>query len=181
LAFSQWSSQQTELPALGRVSSVACGDVDLDGDNDLIFGLVDESRNAIWVNDGTGTFEDGSTSLPDLSAPPSGFTDWVGLVGTSALALCVTEDFPNDLTLFQGNGAALGIRAQDLAMRWDAQRAPERADIAMGLDFDRIALPTEVVLCSDLDENGFVDAVFVGVNGRDAIYQTNVNGAQATP
>jgi hypothetical protein len=181
LAFYEWSPQQTELPALGRVSSVACGDVDLDGDNDLIFGLVDESRNAIWVNDGAGTFEDGSTSLPDLSAPPAGFADWVGPVGTSTLALCVTEDFPNDLTLFQGNGSALGIRAQDLAMRWDAERAPLRADVSMGLDFDRIALPTEVVLCADLDENGFVDAVFVGMNGRDALYQTNIDGAQGTP
>ena len=45
-----------------RTLAVALGDVDGDGDNDLVFGNAWDLQNRLYLNDGTGTFTDATAA-----------------------------------------------------------------------------------------------------------------------
>ncbi len=51
------------LPGGGIVTAVALGDLDGDGDPDLVFGVLDGSGNRVWLNDGRGRFTDSGRRL----------------------------------------------------------------------------------------------------------------------
>lgn len=59
---------KSRLPEAATVSQdVKAGDVDADGDLDLVFG--NEDGNALFLNDGKGVFADASTNLPKRATP----------------------------------------------------------------------------------------------------------------
>src|SRR5829696_3559897 len=82
---------------------IASGDFDADGDEDLFVTNIIGETYALYVNDGTGVFEDARTraGLAAPTAPYTGFgTDWF--------------DYDNDgrLDLFIANGAVNVVEAQ---------------------------------------------------------------------
>ena len=82
---------------------VDAGDFDNDGDEDLFLTHLATETNTLYVNDGTGMFED-RTARAGLAAPSLAYTGW----GTAWI------DFDNDgwLDLLTANGTIQAIEAQ---------------------------------------------------------------------
>ncbi len=83
----KWSAGTVGLPG------IAVGDVDQDGDLDLcLAGLGEEGATSLWLNDGTGTFSEGSRIASHGVSPCFGDVDndgdldlWLGRAGADVL------------------------------------------------------------------------------------------------
>ena len=91
-----------ELPP--TCMDVASGDADGDGDLDLVLA-VEYERNALYVNDGRGSFTDASERLPDVARDSEDveFTD-VDADGDLDLVVVSERDGANELYLNDGSG-----------------------------------------------------------------------------
>ena len=153
---------------------VDAADFDHDGDEDLFMTHLPNEGNNLYVNDGSGLFEDFSASsgLGPASLGYTGFgTAWV--------------DYDNDgwLDIFAVNGAIEAIRARlGEAFPYDERNllfrnlrghrfedvsgpaggAFERSDVSRGAAF------------GDIDNDGDVDVLVNNVNGRASLLLNNV-------
>jgi len=141
------------LPALEDASQdVEFGDVDGDGDLDLVFG--NEDQNRLLLNDGQGRFTD-SDGLPFDSARASEVTreaDFGDIDGDGDLDLIFANFFapgeepdPRDRLLINDGSGRFSDESED--------RLPDRADLALDADF------------IDLDQDGDLDIIVSTVAG----------------
>ena len=91
-----------ELPP--TCMDAASGDADGDGDLDLVLA-VEYERNALYTNDGRGSFTDASERLPDVARDSEDveFTD-VDADGDLDLVVVSERDGANELYLNDGSG-----------------------------------------------------------------------------
>ncbi|MCA8942757.1 MAG: VCBS repeat-containing protein, partial [Planctomycetes bacterium] len=130
--------------------SVVLGDVDGDSDLDMVLGNRGQ-QNRLYVNDGTGTFSDVTTSRMPIDSDP-----------TAAVALG-DVDGDGDLDLVCGNDAVLGLTSYG----WGSVGQPNRLYLNDGtgsfaatssrlpVDSD----PTWAVALGDVDGDGDLDLV----------------------
>ncbi len=139
-----------ELDTVFDGRAVAHGDVDGDGDIDVVAGILDRP-NRLYRNNGDGTFE-ASTILPDDSYP------------TAALALG-DIDRDGDLDLVEGNEGFNYL-----------YRNEGSGDFAAGELITRAANNTQAVALGDLYNDGWLDLV-TGNNGQlNLIYLNDSRG-----
>jgi hypothetical protein len=140
-------------------------DFDADGDLDLILTHLDQETNTLYVNDGSGLFEDASVRS-GLGPPSLNYTGF----GTAWL------DFDNDgwLDLLTVNGAVVGVEA--LIRAGDDFPLHQRNQLFRNLGSGQFAEVTaEAALADsevsrgaafgDLDNDGDTDAIIVNNSG----------------
>ncbi|MEM7205605.1 MAG: VCBS repeat-containing protein [Planctomycetota bacterium] len=151
-------------PDLDRTTSLATGDVDGDGDPDLVVGNgVDETYaagtlNRLYLNDGRGAFADASERLPADADP------------TEAPVLA-DFDGDGDLDLFVGNAWL----SRYSSYGWSSIAVPNRLYrnngrgefAASSTSFPAFPLMAHDAAAGDVDSDGDVDLVVT--NGRDII------------
>jgi hypothetical protein len=150
---------------------IAAGDFDADGDDDLFVTHLAGETNTLWVNDGTGSFEDRTnrTRLGAPSLPSTGFgTAWIDVDNDGWLDLlaangAVTEvaervragdPYPYAQThqLFRNLGSSpQGIQFADVSR--EAGAPFRQLEIGRGAAF------------GDIDNDGDTDALVVNTNG----------------
>jgi hypothetical protein len=155
LDFSKWSAI---CDGVDHTASIALGDLDGDGDLDLVFGNGRHFRELDWVysNDGNGVFY-GKRALG--TEPDGTYGVALGDVdGDGALDAVVANDIGSRSVVYRNDGkgnfsllAALGS--------YPAVLAHERRAIVLG----------------DLDKDGDLDAIAVGVS-QDHLYLNEDSG-----
>ena len=155
---------------------VDVGDFDADGDEDLFVTHLINETNTLYVNDGTGLFEDRSaiSGLGPRSLPYSGF-------GTAWL------DFDNDgwLDSLTVNGAVTALRR--LAQAQDPHPLHQRNQLFRNLGNGRFEEVTERAgavfqrsevsrgaAFGDVDNDGDIDVLVTNNNGRVRLLLNNV-------
>jgi hypothetical protein len=153
--FSQWSAL---CQGIEHTASIALGDLDGDGDLDLVFGNGRHFREVdlVYSNDGRGTFYG---KRPLGSEPDATYGVALGDVdGDHALDVVVANDLGNRSVVYRndrrGNFALLASLGS-----YPGLFAHERRAVALG----------------DLDNDGDLDAVLVGVS-QDHIYLNEKQG-----
>ncbi len=176
----------TALSAHGKAKAgmgVDAGDVDNDGDEDLFVTNLTGEGNDLYVNDGSGLFEEqsGRSGLGAPSRRYTGFgTGWFdvdndgwldalivnGAVQTMEGLRRVNDPFPlhQRKLLFRnlGVGEANTVRFEDVTARGGA--AFELSDVGRGAAF------------GDIDNDGDGDVLVANNNGRPRLLVNNVGG-----
>jgi len=130
------------------------GDVDGDGDLDLVVANFTGAPNEVWINNGAGVFVDSGQRLGDGD--------------TTCLALG-DLDMDGDLDLISGN-LGFGVGAPDLVWLNDGSGTFIDSGQRLGLH------DTTALLLTDLDGDGDLD-VLVGDNTHaDAVYRNEGGG-----
>lgn len=160
---------------------VEAADFDGDGDLDLFMTHLANESNTLYLNDGTGLFQDRTLEL-GLAAPSLPYTAF----GVGA----VDFDFDGDLDLFIANGAVTRIWSQVQAGEPHPLKQPDQLlrnwseDRGKG-HFETTGIPlggptvSRAVALGDLDNDGGVDAVVTVNGGPVRIWRHR--GPRATP
>jgi enediyne biosynthesis protein E4 len=173
----------TALSALGRPEGsmgIALGDADNDGDEDLFVTNIIGESHVLYLNDGTGNFEDARTKS-GLGAATSGMTGfgtgWIDYDNDGRLDLFITNGAVNILEGQRGEKVPYRQRSQ-LFHNEGGGRFREVSAQA-GPFFDRLLVGRGVAF-GDLDNDGDVDMV-VTTNGGPAIVLLNQTCAPGRP
>jgi hypothetical protein len=140
--FADVSAAQAPVTSLAT-TGVAAGDVDGDGDRDLLFSFGWPAQQALWLNDGAGTFTDGTaTRLLQPFAAGARSVVLVDVDGDLDLDLVAGANGQNRLFVNDGSG-------------WFAD------DTLLRLPTDND--DTSAVAAGDVDGDGDIDLVFGNV------------------
>lgn len=158
-----FTDARDRLPAgASESNAVAAGDIDRDGDLDLV--VSDRGREIAWINDGRGRFTDESTArfpqAPDVTQDVAlGDVD-----GDGDLDLVVANDQgPNQLLLNEGRGVFSAAPAGRLSLRGTCE-VTRNADLG-DVDGDR-----------DLDLY-FANATYGCADGQDRLLLNDGRGS----
>ncbi|MEM7204524.1 MAG: VCBS repeat-containing protein [Planctomycetota bacterium] len=127
-------------PDVWNTQEIACGDVDGDGDIDLIVANY-RQQNQLYVNDGTGAFTDVTAEQMPADADR-----------TQAVALC-DVDGDGDLDLITGNGHPVFGEQPRLALNNGTGAFVDVTATQMPV----LSLYVETLECGDLDGDGDLD------------------------
>ncbi len=151
---------------------VDAADFDRDGDEDLFMTHLVTETNTLYVNDGTGMFED-ATSRVGLGPPSLRYTSW----GTHWL------DYDNDgwLDIFVANGAVRVI--EELARQGDPFPFHETNQLFRNLGNGRFedvtAAAGPAMALSEVNPDSFAQSIVTRLNGSTLLRvmsrKSNVN------
>lgn len=144
--------------------ATAFGDVDGDGDGDLVFGTNCPRANRLYLNDGSGAFTDvTATQMPAACA------------GTRALTLFdVDSDGDRDLVFANRNGPATSSAQNGLYLNDGSGTFTDASRSRLPVDSDN----SEAVVAADIDSDGDPDLVF-GNSGTNTFYVNDAAGTFA--
>ncbi len=158
----------TAFNALGRPEGsmgIALGDADSDGDEDLFVTNIIGESHVLYLNDGTGNFEDARTKS-GLGAATAGMTGfgagWIDYDNDGRLDLFLTNGAVNIIEAERGEKAPYRQRSQ-LFHNEGGGRFREVSGEAGGF-FERLLVGRGVAF-GDLDNDGDVDIVVTTNNG----------------
>ena len=137
---------------------LAVGDVDGDGDADIVWGVLG-SQNRLYLNDGAGTFADGTASRMPIDSD-----------NTTAVDLC-DVDGDGDLDIVVGNSPGASGRQNQLYLNDGAGTFVNATVARLPIDVD----VTRSVASGDLDGDGDRDLVF-GNGFQDRLFLNDGTG-----
>ena len=197
----------TRLPAtLDETTAVVAGDVDGDGDRDLLF--TDSLQSVLYLNNGAGVFSVGVAGLP-VAVRNAQCAALVDFDGDGDLDVCVAGQI-DFLFLNVGTGAFVDVSATSLPRDLDATMAVAVGDMDGDGDSDllfvdpmagndllfndgaavfhdgaRVGLrkmeTMDSVVVGDLDRDGDADLVFGGLGGPVSLRNGREAGFEDTP
>ena len=152
------------MPADSDITtSVALGDVDSDGDLDIVIGNggFRGQRNKLYLNNGAGAFSDATATRMPVGQDISTSVTLGDVDGDADLDIVIGNSGQNRLYLNNGSGTFFD---------WTASRMPAVNDA------------TSSVALGDVDGDGDLDLV-VGNGGQNRLYRNNGTGtfSDATP
>ncbi len=162
--------------------AVDLGDVDGDGDTDVVFGnaFYLDGQNRLYLNDGSGTFADATSSLPaeDFSTEDVEFGD-LDLDGDLDL-LAVNFGQSDPMSLYENSGAGVFVNSSH---KIHGLQANDCEDVELG-DFNSDGFPDIVLTTKGYvsvfanDATGEFDPVsaFLGNDGANQSVVGDVNG-----
>ncbi len=162
------------IPALLNVGSIALGDLDGDGDLDAFVAAWTESvGNAIWLNDGAGSFTDASAGLPDIreysvdvalgDLDGDGDLDaYVTNTGVCALGSCVGRTTGQD-HVYLNDGNASFVEEPDVPAELQLDSSVSLGDVDGDGDLDALITTSDMVTTDDRLYLGRGDGSFVDV------------------
>ncbi len=181
--------QTTFLPSSAgslNSTSVALGDINGDGSPDLAVGVgvIREGTPHLFINDGTGRFDDQTTfRLGGIEQPNSFSTQLVDLNGDGTLDLFLCN-IPGRAVLFTNNGKGFfsDVTSQLLPLEAEDCRSSVigdyngdgKPDIVMGRD-PQDRRPNELLVNSD-GQGHFIASPLPGDGGANAIASLDVEG-----
>ncbi len=147
-----------EIGGTTKSRGVALGDVDNDGDLDLVVANGDTDANELYLNDGTGVFTlDGDADL--------------GTGGTAVAVGDVTGDDFADIVIGFAGAAPKLFKNQGLnGTEWQGYDA--------GTDLGAIVGTTSALVLANLDKLGRLDLIVGNDGGQTQVY---LNSGTATP
>ncbi len=134
--------------------AVTLGDVDGDGDPDLIIGNEGGAPNRLYLNDGSGTFGDAPTHLPS------------GVSSTAAIALG-DADMDGSIDVVVGDGSG----ENQLYLN---RGTGEFVSVSSGLIPANMGRASDIAT-GDVDADGDTDLIF-GTDGQNVLYLNDSNG-----
>ena len=143
-------------------SSIALGDVDADGDLDLLLAKDYGFQDRLFLNNGIGTFSDATSQLPVDTDP-------------TASAALADVDGDGDLDAVLGVGTFFGaipVGQQTRLYLNDGSGTFTDASFQMPSDTD----VTADVAVADLDADGDLDLAIANWFGQDRLYLNDGNG-----
>ena len=147
------------LPAdVKRTAAVVVGDVDVDGDLDLVVGNVGQDQ--LYLNNGSGTFTDATAARMPVAND-----------NTRALALG-DVDGDGDLDLVVGNGTYAGGQQNRLYLNNGSGTFTDATAARMPVDNDR----TLALALGDVDGDGDLDLVVGNYGQQNRLYLNNGSG-----
>ena len=169
----------TALNRMGRPEAsmgIAVGDVDGDGDEDLILSHLDRETNTLYLNEGDGFFED-ATSARGLAAPSWQYTSfgigWVDYDNDGWLDLMVVNGHVYPQMAEAKLGASAGYRQRKLFFRNKRDGTFEEIGESFGPAFTELRVSRGLAL-GDLDNDGRLDVVIGDIHGKPQILHNRV-------
>ena len=156
------------VPAIGDLGAVAFGDVDGDGDLDMVCANSAQygQQNRLYLNDGTGVFTDVTVAqMPAM------------LDGTLCVALG-DVDGDGDLDILFGNGFSPGLGNPQPARQQDRLLLNDGTGTFRDATATHLPVIDFFTLClalGDLDGDGDLDLV-AGINGQNRLFLNNGAG-----
>ncbi|RMH15514.1 MAG: CRTAC1 family protein [Acidobacteria bacterium] len=147
---------------------VAVADFDGDGDEDVFLTHLSGETNTLYVNDGSGVFEDRSieSGLAAPSLPLTGFgTGWLDVDGDGWLDLLVANGAVRILEDLASRGDDFPLAQPNQLFRNRGDGTFEDVSHRAGASFQQLEVSRGVAF-GDLDNDGGADAVVFNNHGR---------------
>ena len=152
----------TAVNAGGRAEGsmgIALGDADNDGDEDLFVTNIATETHAMYVNDGTGNFDDGRVraGLSASTAEMTGFgTSWIDYDNDGWLDLIVANGAVNRIERLRGQ--PVPYRQHNLLFHNEGKAVFRDASAQAGDEFTRLDVGRGLA-AGDLDNDGDIDVL----------------------
>jgi hypothetical protein len=138
---------------------IALGDSDNDGDEDLFVTNIATETHAMYVNDGTGNFEDARVraGLAASTAEMTGFgTNWLDYDNDGRLDLIVVDGAVNVIERLRGQ--PVPYRQHNLLFHNEGRGVFQDVSAMSGVEFTRLDVARGLAT-GDIDNDGDIDVV----------------------
>ncbi|NTV64383.1 MAG: VCBS repeat-containing protein, partial [Oscillochloris sp.] len=145
-----------------RTRSVAAGDLDGDGDNDLVLGNEGQP-NAVYLNNGSGAF---TSSSPFGSGSDTTLALALGDLNGDGLLDIAAGNYQDQSAIFFNQGGASFASSPAIC----------RLGVALVTCFGSGLDPTQALLAADMDDDGDLDLIAGQLGGQSAVYVNDGSG-----
>ena len=159
----------------GRINGHAWGDLDNDGDQDVIIwsaGSGNSAQSKLFINNGSPNF----TFTDVTNARIDGFNDYSNY-GRQMLIVDFNNDGYNDILRGYGGGVNTEIFYNDGPPNYTfGLPTTQQPDVIIGAPGDGQAWNTEGIAAIDWNQDGWLDLIIDNDNGGNDVYENDQSG-----